>query len=104
MAEPTVTVLRVEHPVPDFAVWKREGFDRDPIGREQGGVRRYRVMRSTGAGGVVAAVELEFDGRREAEAFAVALRELWSRVHERFGWRELPDARLFEVADAGEYR
>ena len=99
-----VTVLRVEHPVPDFEAWKRDGFDRDPVGRERGGVRRYRVLRSCSVGAVMAAVELEFDSRAEAESFAGALGEMWSRVQERFGWRELPTAQLYELADAGEYR
>lgn len=104
MGEHTVTVLRVEHPVVDFDTWKREGFDSDPLGRERGGVRRYRVLRSDGEGSVVAAVELEFDSRREAAAFAVALREMWARVQERFGWRELPQALLYELTEVGAYR
>ena len=37
-------ILRIEHRIRDFDTWK-EAFDRDPIGREQGGVRRYRVLR-----------------------------------------------------------
>lgn len=104
MSERPVTVLRIEHPVADFGAWKRDGFDRDPLGREHGGVRRYRILRSAGGGPVVAAVELEFDSRREAESFAVALREMWARVQDRFGWRELPDARLYELTEAGAYR
>jgi hypothetical protein len=104
MGERTVTVLRVEHPVMDFEGWKREGFDRDPVGRERGGVRRYRVLRSAGDGSIVAAVELEFDSRGEAESFAVALREMWAGVQDRFGWRELPEARLYELTEAGAYR
>jgi hypothetical protein len=104
MRERPVTVLRVEHQVVDFEEWKREGFDRDPLGRERGGVHRYRVLRSAGDGSVVAAVELEFDSRSDAESFAVALREMWAGVQDRFGWRELPEARLYELSEAGAYR
>lgn len=104
MGEPTVTVLRVEHPVVDFEAWKREGFDRDPLGRERGGVRRYRVLRSASDGSVVVAVELEFDSRHDAESFAVALREMWAGVQDRFGWLELPEARLYELTEVGAYR
>jgi hypothetical protein len=104
VGEETVTVLRVEHPVPDFETWKRDGFDRDPVGREQGGVRRYRVLRATGFGPLMAVVELEFDSRDEAESFAGALGDLWRGVQERFGWRELPEARLYELTEMGEYR
>lgn len=104
MSDRTATVLRVEHPVPDFQAWKRDGFDRDPIGREKGGVRRYRVLRSSSSGSVVAAVELEFDSRAEAESFAAALGEMWRRVQDRFAWRQLPHAQLYELAETGDYR
>ena len=39
-----MTILRIEHPVRDFDIWK-EAFDADPVGRERSGVRRCRVMR-----------------------------------------------------------
>lgn len=104
MSEGTVTVLRVEHPVPDFETWKRDGFDRDPVGRERAGVRRHRVLRSAGFGPFMAVVELEFDSRAEAESFAGALGELWRRVQDRFGWGELPKAQLYELTEVCEYR
>jgi hypothetical protein len=103
MGRRAVTIVRVEHPVTDFEAWKRDGFDRDPIGRERGGVRRYRVLRSERGPSVVAAVDLEFESRAEAEAFAAALGEMWQRVQVLFGWQELPEAHLFELADAGAY-
>jgi hypothetical protein len=102
MVDGTTTVLRIEHPVPDYERWKREAFDRDPIGRRQSGVRRYRVLRLSDDRNVVA-IELEFDNRIAAEAFAAALTEMWRRVRERFGWREPPEARIFELAASGEY-
>jgi hypothetical protein len=94
-------VLRVEHPVPDYERWKEAGFDRDPIGRARGGVRRYRVLRA-GERPALVAVELEFDDREAAESFAVALEKMWAGVRERFGWRELPQAPMFELAETGE--
>ena len=45
MTDPTTVVVRVEHPVPDYELWKREAFDRDPLGRASSGVRRHRVLR-----------------------------------------------------------
>jgi hypothetical protein len=103
MSVQTATVvLRVEHTVPDYEVWKREGFDRDPLGRRQGGVRRHRVLRRGEAPSVVA-VELEFGDRATAESFLKGLRELWGGVRERFGWRELPEAQIFDLAEAEEY-
>jgi hypothetical protein len=94
-------VLRVEHPVSDYEQWKQEGFDRDPIGRARGGVRRYRLLRA-GERPALVVVELEFDDRGAAESFAAALEAMWARVRERFGWRELPQAQLFELAETGE--
>ena len=102
MAGATTTVLRIEHAVPDYESWKREGFDHDPIGRERNGVRRYRVLRLADDPGVVA-IELEFDNRITAEAFAAALGELWGQVRDRFGWQELPEARMFELTATAEY-
>jgi hypothetical protein len=96
------TVVRVEHPVPDYESWKREAFDRDPLGRARSGVRRHRVLRRGDAPALVA-VELEFDDRVAAEAFAAELRDMWGRVSERFGWRELPEARVFDLTDVEEY-
>jgi hypothetical protein len=96
-----VVVLWVEHHVPDYEQWKEAGFDRDPIGRARGGVRRYRVLRA-GERPALVAVELEFDDRGAAESFALALEAMWARVQQRFGWRELPQAQLFELADTGE--
>ena len=69
-------ILRIEHPVPDYDAWK-EAFDSDPIGRQQSGVRRYRILRPTDDPNYVM-VDLDFDSASEAEAVHSALRELWS--------------------------
>ncbi len=95
-------ILRIEHPAPDFDTWKREGFDSDPVGREQGGVRRYRVFRDVEDPNYVM-IDLDFDRPHEAEAFRAALRDLWRRVEGRFGWTESPRARILEVAESKEY-
>ena len=95
-------VLRIEHPVPDYETWKRKGFDRDPIGREEHGVRRYRVLRPTDDAKLVA-IELEFDDRAAAEAFATSLVQMWQGVQERFRWRELPATRIYELAASSEH-
>jgi hypothetical protein len=73
-----VHLLRIEHPVPDFATWKR-AFDNDPLGRKGAGVRRYRVFRSVEDSRYVL-VDLEFDTRAQAEAMLSALRKLWGQV------------------------
>jgi hypothetical protein len=92
-----VHVLRIEHPVPDFEAWK-QAFESDPIGREKGGVRRYRVLRAAEDPNYVL-VDLEFDSRGEAEAFEAALREMWGRVDV---MRD-PTARVVEVVESRQF-
>jgi hypothetical protein len=90
-------VIRVEHPVPSFEAWQAR-FDSDPLGREQNGVTRYRVMRDADDAGY-ALIDLEFDGRAEAEAFLARLKELWAGtdvMHD-------PRSRIAEIVDRAEY-
>jgi len=91
--------LRIEHPVPDFDAW-REAFDSDPVGREQGGVRSYRVLRPIDDRKYVM-IDLEFDGVSEAETFLERLRELWARVEGRI--MESPRARIVETVESRSY-
>jgi hypothetical protein len=91
-----MTILRIEHPVPDFDAWKR-AFDSDPIGRQRGGVRRYRIMRATDDANYVL-IDLEFDRASEAGSFLTALRELWGRVDV---MRD-PKAKIAEVVESQE--
>ena len=72
-----MSILRVEHPVLDYAVWKR-AFDSEPISRKASGVHRYQVMRAVDDPNYVM-IDLEFDTTIAAESFLTALRELWSR-------------------------
>ena len=64
-------LIQLEHPVRDFDLWKA-AFDRDPVQREAGGVRRYRIFRPVDDPAYVA-VDLEFDDRTTADAFLDAL-------------------------------
>ena len=93
-------ILRIEHPVRDFEAWK-ETFDSDPVGREQSGVRRYRILRAIDDPNYVM-VDLEFDSSSEAEAFGAALRGLWRRV-EAEGLIGGPRARIIEAVESKEY-
>ena len=71
-------ILRIEHPVADFDIW-REAFDDDPVGRERGGVHSYRIMRSCEDPNY-ALIDLEFDTVHCAVEFLAQLRRLWDRV------------------------
>jgi len=93
-------ILQIEHGVRDYDSWKR-AFDSDPVGRERGGVRRYRVMRPTEDPNYVI-VDLEFDSTSEAESFRIKLRELWGRVEGDLGLQG-PQARIVEAVESKEY-
>jgi hypothetical protein len=92
-------VLRIEHAVADYDAWK-EAFDSDPVGREQGRVRRYRILRPTDDRKYVL-IDLEFDDAGSAEAFLARLRELWARVEGTI--MESPQARIAEAVEGDEY-
>ena len=91
--------VRIEHPVADFARWKKT-FDADPAHREQSGVRRYRVCRATDDLQFVI-VDLDFDGPAPAEAFATTMRLLWRQVEGTLITG--PQARVFEAVEERVY-
>jgi hypothetical protein len=95
-----VPILQIEHPVRDYDSWKA-AFDADPVGRERGGVRRYRVLRPVDDP-LYVIVELELDTLAEAESFLGALRELW-REAEAKGLMRTPQARIVEAAETAEF-
>jgi hypothetical protein len=98
--EDEMPILQIEHGVRDFDAWK-QAFDSDPVGREQGGVRRYRIARPTDDPSYVI-VDLEFDSSSEAEAFHAKLRELWRRMEGELGLQN-PQARIVEAVESEEY-
>lgn len=71
-----MTTLQIEHGVRDYDRWKA-AFDGDPVGREAGGVRRYRIARQLDDPNCVR-IDLDFDTTAEAEAFHDKLRALWA--------------------------
>jgi hypothetical protein len=94
-----MTVLRIEHPVPDFAAWK-QAFDSDPQGRERSGVRRYRILRAKDEPNYVM-IDLEFDTAGEAEELLAGLRTMWERVAGTL--ISDPRARIVEAVESKEY-
>ena len=70
--------LMIEHPIRDFETW-RAAFERDPVGRQKSGVRRYRVFRPVDDPKYVI-IDLDFEAAGEAEAFLESLRKVWSRA------------------------
>ena len=76
-------ILQIEHAVRDFDAWRR-AFDRDPVGRAEGGVRSYRILRDTNDPNFVV-IHLDFETLDEAEAFRARLEQLWGRVTDDLG-------------------
>lgn len=93
--------VQLEHPIRDFETWKA-AFDRDPVGREASGVRRYQVYRPIDDPNYVA-VDLEFDSRPEAEAFKVALERLWLSPQAAPALGGTPRARFVETVESKVY-
>lgn len=75
--EEHMAILRVRHPVKDYAMWKRS-FDADPLDRRGSGVLRYRIAREVG-NDLDLTIELEFADIAKAESMAERLRRLWQR-------------------------
>ncbi len=92
--------LQIEHGVRDFDAWK-QAFDNDPVGREAGGVRSYRVLRPTDDPQCVI-VDLDFDTTAEAEALREKLRGLWSGAGASLGL-ENPTAQIVDVVEIQAY-
>lgn len=88
-------ILQIEHAISDFDVWKK-AFDADPVGRTEGGVRRYRVLRPLDDPHYVK-VELEFDTQAGAEAFRGRLEELWESGRAAPALAGAPQTRIVEV-------
>ena len=89
--------LQIEHGVRDYESWKA-AFDSDPAGREEGGVRSYRILRPADDPRFVI-VDLEFATIEEAEAFRRKLRQMWDDIDARLGL-ESPRARIVDVVES----
>jgi ribosomal protein L35AE/L33A len=71
-------IVRIEHAVPNFEGW-RKAFDSDPAGRQNAGVKEYRIMRSVDEPNYVM-IDLEFDTKEQAETFLASMRSIWKQV------------------------
>jgi ribosomal protein L35AE/L33A len=94
-----MTVLHIEHPVPDYEAWKM-AFDADPVGREKSGVRRYQILRAMDDPNYVM-IDLEFDTADEAEALLASMRVIWDQVQGTL--ISGPRARIVETVETAEY-
>lgn len=93
-----MTILRIEHPVSDFAAWKRT-FDSFAERRQSGGVRHFQVLRLANDPNYVL-IDLAFDSREAAEAFLTFLRGIWQSATAGQVLRGTPKASIAEVAQS----
>jgi hypothetical protein len=93
-----MTVLRIEHPVSDFAAWKCT-FDSFAERRQSGGVRHFQVLRLADDPTFVL-IDLAFDSRETAEAFLTFLRGIWRSAAAGQILRGAPQTRIAEVAES----
>jgi len=93
-----MTVLHIEHPVPDFEGWKK-AFDADPINRKSSGVKKYKLYRSATDPSYVA-IDLEFDSVQDAENTLKKLKVLWGQVEGVV--MTGPKTQLFNVVETAE--
>jgi hypothetical protein len=91
-----MVILRIEHPVPDYAEWK-QAFDGDPANRRQSGVRSYQILRALDDPNYVM-IDLEFDTKAEAEALLAKMRMIWERVQGTI--MANPQARIVETVES----
>jgi hypothetical protein len=96
-----VPVVQLEHPVNDFETWKA-AFDRDPVHREASGVRCYQIYRPVDDPKYIV-VDLEFDDRNKAEAFRLALEDLWRSPQAAAALGGTPSLRVVERVDSRSY-
>jgi hypothetical protein len=93
--------LRLEHSISDFELWKA-AFDRDPVHREQSGVRSHRVFRPIDDPNYIA-VDLEFDTADEANRFKGTLADLWRSREAAPALVGTPLVRIVEAVESRSY-
>lgn len=93
-----MTIIQIEHATKSFDAWKA-AFDSDPVGRQRGGVRRYRIARRVDDPDYVV-IDLEFDDRDRAVAFRGALEQMWQTAQAQQVLGGIPSAHLVEPVEA----
>ena len=70
-------IVRIEHPVPDYDMWKNVFDTKGPELRARHGARGYQVLRPLDDPRYVM-IDLDFDSRKDAEGFLAAMHQLWA--------------------------
>lgn len=91
-------ILRIEHPVNDFAAWKRT-FDSYAERRQAGGVRSYQVLRLTDDPNFVL-IDLAFASQTASDAFLAFLRGIWQSSAAAQVLGGAPQVRIAEIMES----
>jgi hypothetical protein len=94
-------IVQIEHLTTGYDGWKA-AFDSDPVGRESGGVRRYRISRPVDEPDYVV-VDLEFDDRDRAVAFQGALEQMWASPQAQQLLGGTPRSRVVETVESAAF-
>ncbi|GAC1474350.1 MAG: hypothetical protein PVS3B2_06970 [Candidatus Dormibacteraceae bacterium] len=70
-------IVRIEHPVPDYDMWKNVFDTKGPELRARHGARSYQVLRPLDDPRYVM-IDLDFDTLKDAEGFLAAMHQLWA--------------------------
>ncbi len=94
--------LRVELQVRDYGLW-RGAFEKDAGGRQEAGMRRYRIFRPTDDPGCVM-LDADFDTTEQAQAFLDIMRtRVWPDSTKAPAKVGAPQTRIVEMVETKEY-
>jgi hypothetical protein len=97
-----MATLRLEIEVRDYDLW-RGAFERDAGGRQQAGMRRYRIFRPVDDPHRVL-VDADFDQAKEAQAFLNIMRtKVWPDPEKTPAKIGAPRTHIMEMVESREY-
>lgn len=97
-----MNTLRIELQVRDYDLW-RKAFARDAGGRQDSGVRRYRIFRPVDDPNYVM-VDLDFDSAKEAQGFLEILQtQVWPSPEKAPAKTGTPKTRIVELVESHAY-
>jgi hypothetical protein len=91
-----MTILVIEHKVPDFDGWKK-AFDSDPMNRKKSGVKHYLIFRDADDPNYVT-IHLGFDDVAEARETLKRLQQLWQKIEGTVIFA--PKTRILDIVEA----
>jgi len=89
-----MVTVRIEHAIHDYPAWKA-AFDRDPADRRGSGVRSYVISQPVDDARYVM-IDLDFDGRDQADAFLETMAQVWASPNAAPALKGAPRGRILE--------